>query len=1207
MQRFARWASYILLLGPAAILPAWNSSFLSPDGGGGYDRVPQVLGGRTFQLDDYSYCGYKLSAYGLGDGLPCNSLTLTASSGSDITSSLAAAVTTVAALGGGTVYLPAGSFTISSTIWLKYSDLRIAGAGSASTTLVIPSSYTPGSSMYYEAPLSFNAGGNPWTPTWMQEGKASVTTSSSDIPRGGLTLTAGSTAGLAVGDWVVLQQLFWPALSNVDGAGTWPTTYSANSDWQFTFTYVRRIAAISGSMVTLDAPPPRPMLNSDQAVRLFKPNPASFIQNVGLEGVSIQVMPNANNTGADAGRPAGIAVNFASAFNAWCRDVKVLNIAKHGFQPCWSVRCTFLDCAVTGAQDMGGGGWGYGFVDYCSQESLYKRCVATDTRHGFTHQYPMTSDVVMTQCQTLKPVGVNTPNSDVDDTHFAYCHHVLWDQHYQQNTGIQAMNRGTQSGAQTMETLGGGVVWNYDNDGETLNWQADKVQISPVTYTADSDGLVIGVQNASAYDDSEDGCDPACNTMVTGTLMTGAAPQVGPRGNVAYEGLGVGGLSPASLFDGLLFTRLGHVMPPEVAPDACGPSPTPSPTATATPSRTGSPSPSPSATPSPAVTTPTPTASPAATWGAEKQLDAYYSTTQFYTAFNPAAAGSALALAVDSTPGDFEEGTTAVRADFTFNATAGGSFELYNNYGTSTLDLSFDPYGLSVWVKASAPGDSVRLMLYEDQAMSGDPFASGDEVYASPTQPLSTGWTRLVFPYSSLTFYAGSGGNGVLDLNRIGVIRLDVVNTAGTAHGGSVWFDDLRQLTTYAGAPDDHAALNGAFFQLWNSGAGCGCGAWTQAQWDAELAKLHAECQDTVIVQYGVWDNNAWYTPSALPYVAYTNPTLNRIFQSAQALGMKVVVGLDYSDTWAGADMTQAATYSDIITKDTAMAAEVVGLFGANPAFAGWYIPQEVDDLNWQDGTPQLPLLRAFLQNAAALAKAAKPLPVYIAPFYGPHRPADDYQAWWAATLAAAPSVDWVIPQDGASGHASGEVDVPHYFAAMKAAVQAAGRNFGATVESFHQTQGWPINGNAFASVGGQGRGRVLPGPVRLEQHGAQLGRNADPVVRRLPGLSSIRGALRRQRHALGHGDRDADSLVHAKPYAVVQPHGEPHRVGHARLHRHAVTHGQPIAVQHADVQRGVIVHAHDHRVASILVQPFGIIDPERHPHAIGHPDAEPG
>jgi hypothetical protein len=62
--------------------------------------------------------------------------------------------------------------------------------------------------------------------------------------------------------------------------------------------------------------------------------------------------------------------------------------------------------------------------------------------------------------------------------------------------------------------------------------------------------------------------------------------------------------------------------------------------------------------------------------------------------------------------------------------------------------------------------------------------------------------------------------------------------------------------------------------------------------------------------------------------------------------------------------------------------------------------------------------------------------------------------------------IDQVAPQDGVGTTSKiVDVDVPHYFAAIKNACNANGVAFCATIESFKQMNGWPINNNAFTAI----------------------------------------------------------------------------------------------------------------------------------------------
>ena len=83
-----------------------------------------------------------------------------------------------------------------------------------------------------------------------------------------------------------------------------------------------------------------------------------------------------------------------------------------------------------------------------------------------------------------------------------------------------------------------------------VNPQAGKVQLSPAL-CGNGDALVIGVWGGhKVYDGSQ-----TTNGYTTGTRMTHTMAEVGPRGNVAYEGIDATGLVPYSLYEAQLLSR----------------------------------------------------------------------------------------------------------------------------------------------------------------------------------------------------------------------------------------------------------------------------------------------------------------------------------------------------------------------------------------------------------------------------------------------------------------------------------------------------------------------------------------------------------------------------------------------------------------------------------------------------------------------------
>ncbi len=443
----------------------------------------------------------------------------------------------------------------------------------------------------------------------------------------------------------------------------------------------------------------------------------------------------------------------------------------------------------------------------------------------------------------------------------------------------------------------------------------------------------------------------------------------------------------------------------------------------------------------------------------DKLLDNYSSSTLFYMV----GMYGNLTPSIDYTT--YSEGNSSLRLSYTLDGVTGNLVEVFRNYSTSTQDLSFQPHALTIMVKGNVGNSDVfKFMLYEDHNMNGYPFDAGDEVYefVSPTILSSSSWTLLTMPYTSFTKFGG--GAGTLDLSRIGAWRI-VVTNAGTASTNEFYVDDLRQVTNYTAPSSGTVTLGGSFIQLWNT-AGCSCGQWTQEEWEDQFQSMKDACLDKLVIQYGVYENNAWYTPSSLGYVAYTNPTLGRIFAAAQIKGIDIYLGLYFDETWNSSDKTQSSTYSSLLTKQQQVTDELWDLFSGNTRFKGWYIPQEINDLEWQS-TGNQSLLASYLQSVASYAKGKdNSKKVLIAPFFGPNRPADNLQSWWETTLETATDVDIVYVQDGVGTTTKDvDTDIPHYFAAIKQACENKGRVFGATIETFQQTDGWPINANTFAAV----------------------------------------------------------------------------------------------------------------------------------------------
>ena len=230
------------------------TSRLFPFVDGHYAIQTVNFAGRNWRLDDYSYTGYFLGQQSLGT-VPCNVVTVSATG--DISQAVQDAINTVGTAGGGIVQIPAGTFVMGSSVEVPYNNVSIEGAGSGQTLINVPSSYIPNDPQArYEGVFTFGRAIADFAHRnegWVYKGPA-VSNVSTVVNRGDLLITADNPSSINVGDWIVLQQYFWQAL--VDNNSGSPDHWVPNSDRLFSFSYLRQVTAIQGSLVFIDAPIP---------------------------------------------------------------------------------------------------------------------------------------------------------------------------------------------------------------------------------------------------------------------------------------------------------------------------------------------------------------------------------------------------------------------------------------------------------------------------------------------------------------------------------------------------------------------------------------------------------------------------------------------------------------------------------------------------------------------------------------------------------------------------------------------------------------------------------------------------------------------------------------------------------------------------------------------------------------------------------------
>ena len=551
---------FLLSLLPAFSVFGWYSQ-LFPFNAGSYDEAPVNFNGRTWQLLDYSYVGYKLGETGLRSGIPCTIINITGTG--DITAEIQTAVDTLEVGGGGRVVIPPGTFTVSSRITINRNNISIEGSGSGRTILNIPSTITllEGANDF-QGVFTFEYTMDGWNKGWPDRG-AILSMVTDVIPEGSMYVTGlTNSAGVNIGDWITIQQYWWQTFVQQNSSSVWqyyPPAYNRET----TFTYLRKVINKDAGGIYIDAPIPFHLdpANNPIHIRRSGPTAPSFqmLDNVGLSGVTISFADN--NTGTNL-RPRGAGVVMEAVVNGWLYDVKVYNFPRHGFYFEYDARISFINCSAKKTQDYGGDGYGYGYHNYGSQNILINNCYAEDVRHAYIFQKPLANYCVVANSESVDC-------RQGEDTHHSFSHAILRDNLLHKNGNkMVGYNRGTTS-TNGYETYGSGVNWNVTGDGIGGVYESAIFSMNPASYPAPyTHGIMVG--GPGDYRVFDNGSHIS-GTYVEGDLIPAAAGlQVGPNGdrNELYEGIGQAGLQPSSLYMEQLTNRLGTV--PAVWDITCG-------------------------------------------------------------------------------------------------------------------------------------------------------------------------------------------------------------------------------------------------------------------------------------------------------------------------------------------------------------------------------------------------------------------------------------------------------------------------------------------------------------------------------------------------------------------------------------------------------------------------------------------------------------
>jgi hypothetical protein len=238
--------------------------------------------------------------------------------------------------------------------------------------------------------------------------------------------------------------------------------------------------------------------------------------------------------------------------------------------------------------------------------------------------------------------------------------------------------------------------------------------------------------------------------------------------------------------------------------------------------------------------------------------------------------------------------------------------------------------------------------------------------------------------------------------------------------------------------------LKGTFLQLTEAQI-----ARPTAEWRQLFDELRTIGINTLFLQWTVLDRKPLFRTAQ--HESAANTPLASILDLAAQSGIRVWFGLALdSSYWEEIKQTPELLrpYFHRRLQDLAGFLDDLNATTAGAPFAGWYIPDEIDDRTWLDPSKRA-VLKRYLAETVALLKARRPgSKVAISGFSNSFADPDLLASFWADVIGAS-GIDLLLFQDGVGEGKVALENIGLYYAALDRAVRSVGAQLGAVVELF--------------------------------------------------------------------------------------------------------------------------------------------------------------
>ncbi|ADJ29584.1 DUF4434 domain-containing protein [Nitrosococcus watsonii] len=241
---------------------------------------------------------------------------------------------------------------------------------------------------------------------------------------------------------------------------------------------------------------------------------------------------------------------------------------------------------------------------------------------------------------------------------------------------------------------------------------------------------------------------------------------------------------------------------------------------------------------------------------------------------------------------------------------------------------------------------------------------------------------------------------------------------------------------------------------------------WQIQEWAELISNLKKLEISKLIIQWSLYDDVPFYAIDN--YQEIKNSPLNTIMELADAAGIKVLVGLAHdSGYWDNIDHDPAwveVYLRKLLSRSSSVAEELTPLLVKHTSFGGWYITEEIDDINWR-GQMARQLIINYLDRLSTYLHTITPnKKVAISCFTNAAIDPDTFKEFWESLLQPT-SIDMVLFQDGIGAKKLDFSSLPLYLEAIQEATEISSRELYIITEIFQTISDPDNNFSPFQAV----------------------------------------------------------------------------------------------------------------------------------------------